>query len=169
MAYNQFVMERSYGKSVSQRLSKWLGCFLILIGLLMSLSDSGLIILAIPIFLLGLFYVFGLTLLMKVSVKANLKKLLSQGRSDTLLGDVFYQVNSEAFETKSNSGYQGSYWHALDRIEETEDHLFVFNSSISAYIVPKRELTESEFEELHSLVNEHFAEANPSQLAEAPA
>ena len=90
--------------------------------------------------------------------KINLKyakKMFNEGDNKAILGKRTIQFFDKYYLTKSASGESKIFWSYINNIEETKDYLFIYTSSVSACIIPKKEINEkiSEFIKSRNITN----------------
>lgn len=64
-------------------------------------------------------------------------KMLDEGRNKDMLGKHIFTVNEEGIIEESENGESKINWSGVEKVIETEKHIFIYISSISAYIIPK--------------------------------
>lgn len=68
----------------------------------------------------------------------RISKMLDESSNKDLLGKHNTIINEEGLTEKSENGENKINWNGVLRIVSTENHFFIYISSISAFIVPKR-------------------------------
>lgn len=77
-------------------------------------------------------------------VRRQTKKMIQEGKNEGLLGKHHLLMSEEGiFETTSN-GETRIGWASLKECKEDEDYFYLYNSGLSAIILPKRDLTNVE-------------------------
>ena len=74
----------------------------------------------------------------------NTKKFIKEGKNDGLLGDHTMTMTDEGIVDISSNRETKVSWSGIDRFKEDNENLYLYNSSLSAYILPKRELDNAE-------------------------
>ena len=72
----------------------------------------------------------------KRTLRKRVSKMLNEKDNRTLLGDYVMILGPEGFESKSNSQETKIEWSGIQSLEVTKDYIFLYNSSISAFILP---------------------------------
>lgn len=72
------------------------------------------------------------------AMQRRMKKLLREGANPGLLGRRNFRLTDEGVAEISDIGHSLTSWAAITRIEETESAIYLYNSSVSAHIVPTR-------------------------------
>lgn len=71
-------------------------------------------------------------------VTKRIKKMLEEGNNENLFNERSLVLTDEGITETSSIGKSTISWNKIDRLEETEDYLYIYVSSVSAHIVPKR-------------------------------
>ncbi|MCH4890150.1 YcxB family protein [Acidaminobacter sp. JC074] len=66
----------------------------------------------------------------------HIVKLLSEDENRGLLGDKVMELGDEGIIVTDQFGKNSASYSVLSRIEKTDEHIFAFNSAVSAYIIP---------------------------------
>lgn len=70
----------------------------------------------------------------------NTKKLIREGKNEDLLGEHRMTLSEEGIvDTTSNKETKVT-WSGIQMIKEDEHSIYLYNSSVSAYILPKKDL-----------------------------
>jgi hypothetical protein len=78
----------------------------------------------------------------KKLTKKRISKLLNEGTTNGILGKHIFKIDQESIvEITENSETRST---QIQRIEETDKHIFIYISSLAAYIIPKRVFANSE-------------------------
>lgn len=75
-------------------------------------------------------------------IRRNVRKMFREGRNDGLLGERQMILSDEGIVDRSKNGETTLTWRAIEKMAEDETHIYLYNSSVSAYILPKRDLSE---------------------------
>ncbi len=70
----------------------------------------------------------------------NTKKMLREGTSDGLLGEHHLIMTEEGIEDSTTYGDSRVRWSGFINFEEDSYNFYLYNSSVSAYVIPKREI-----------------------------
>ena len=71
----------------------------------------------------------------------NSKKMFKEGKNDGLLGEHCMMLSDEGIVDANPNGETKVKWAGIKRFEEDDKYLYIYNSAVSAYIIPKRALT----------------------------
>lgn len=144
VAFNRYHVAGS--KSVRQ--SRWLvgvGMLALLIGLLLLVvffsnepSDWYYHLIVVSCAILGVLY--ALTIGYRRSVDQQARRLYGEGANRGLFSNHHLVIDAQGI-TDSTVYYQENYyWPGIERMVETIDYVFIYNSAMSAYVIPKREV-----------------------------
>lgn len=75
---------------------------------------------------------------LKKSVAKRISKMLEEGNNSDFLGSHSISLTEEGLEESSRLGETKKSWSAIERIDITEAHIFIYASAVSAYIIPTR-------------------------------
>lgn len=68
------------------------------------------------------------------------KKMIKEGKNEGLLGNHTMLLTDEGIVDKNPTGETKVDWAGINKIKESGDSFYLYNSAVSAYILPKREL-----------------------------
>lgn len=90
-------------------------------------------------------------------VSATVKNMLATGENILLLSWRKVLVNNDFIEEKSEfSKYEVS-WSGVERVEKVKDYVFIYISSMSAFLIPKRAFAdEAAFERFYQTCLEYW-------------
>ncbi|MBB6447969.1 YcxB family protein [Bacillus benzoevorans] len=77
-------------------------------------------------------------------VSRNTKKMIKEGKNDGLLGEHHMILSEEGIIDSTSNGETKVTWSGIKTLSEDNQNIYLFNSSVSAYILPKRELADVE-------------------------
>ena len=72
------------------------------------------------------------------------KKMLREGKNDGLLGEQQLALSEEGIVYTTSNGESRTKWSGIKKVVEDSDFFYLYNSSVSAYILPKRALSNVE-------------------------
>jgi hypothetical protein len=95
--------------------------------------------------------------LLKKWKKKLILKQLSEGDNKGLLGKTRLEFNDQGIFGESESTRLKLNWDIVNNIEETEDHIFIYVSTVSAITIPKRSFKKkSEIKKLRKELNQYI-------------
>jgi hypothetical protein len=65
------------------------------------------------------------------------RQLLDEGRNAALRCEQFLSIDKHGVASSSSVGESRVSWEAVERVEETERHIFLYVTSTSAHVIPK--------------------------------
>lgn len=74
----------------------------------------------------------------------NSKKMIRQGKNDGLLGEHHMILSDLEITDLTSNGETKVKWSGIQTIVEDKYNIYLYNGSVSAYILPKRELDDVE-------------------------
>lgn len=113
----------------------------LIVGFILAKVSEGPLFLWLSIFLLlGIAWYFFYPKYFYHSVMRRVRKMLKEGKNEGLLGEHLMTVSEEGIHDISSSGETSVKWPSIENFTEDEHNLYFYNTSLSAYIIPKREL-----------------------------
>ena len=74
----------------------------------------------------------------------NTKKIIKEGKNDGLIGEHHMILSEEGIIDATSNGETRVSWFGIQTLSEDKHNIYLYNSSVSAYILPKRELDDVE-------------------------
>lgn len=71
-------------------------------------------------------------------IARRVKKMLEEGNNENLFNQRSLELTSDGITEKSSIGKSHIHWAKINHLEETADYFYIYISSVSAHIVPKR-------------------------------
>lgn len=84
-------------------------------------------------------------------VLRQVRKMITEGKNEGLLGDHLMTISEEGVHDENPKGETKVSWSGIQDLKENEHYLYLYNSAVSAYILPKREVRD--IEELRTVLN----------------
>ncbi|KXH80854.1 YcxB family protein [Sporosarcina sp. HYO08] len=73
-------------------------------------------------------------------ITRHAKKMIKEGKNDGLLGDHQLTLTDEGLVDTSSNKETKVTWSGITSFQEDDQYFYLYNSSVSAYILPKREI-----------------------------
>lgn len=70
----------------------------------------------------------------------NTKKMIKEGNNNNLLGSHRMVMSENGIVDSTMTGQTSVQWSGINQFKEDKHNFYLYNSSVSAYILPKREL-----------------------------
>lgn len=77
-------------------------------------------------------------------LKRMTKKMLKEGKNEGLLGDHLMRMTDEGIVDSHRNGETRVNWSGIQSFKESDDTFYIYNSAVSAYILPKRDMADPE-------------------------
>ncbi|MHC0038246.1 YcxB family protein [Pseudoneobacillus sp. C159] len=150
--FNLFHMKNSKSANKALMIQRiFTPITLLLFGYVLSLISDIPLTISLPIFLLFaiLWYIFFPKYFYSHVVK-QVRKMTREGRNDDLLGEHILHISDEGLIDTTKNGETKVNWSGIKDFKEDQHHLYLYNSAVSAYILPKRDIPN--VEELKSFI-----------------
>lgn len=100
-------------------------------------EELRLLIIGIPVLFLGVF--IAPRFIRKRHI-AHLKEMLEEGDNSSMFGNHEVVFETDMLKIKNPGGKQEVKWSVINKVEENENYIFIFQTAVSFYIIPKREM-----------------------------
>jgi hypothetical protein len=70
-------------------------------------------------------------------IKKQVRRLIAEGKNAGIFGQHRISITPQEVREVLSVGDSSRRWSAIERIAETDDHVFIYISALSAYIIPK--------------------------------
>lgn len=111
----------------------------------------GAIFLGISLLWYGYFPIFSRNQVMK-----STEKTIASGQLASLFDEVRLEFDDEGVKEVTTQGEHSAGWQDIQSICLTQEYLYLFLTSASAIIVPKRTLADAELDDLEMLIGKHY-------------
>lgn len=138
--FNMYHIKNSEAAMKMLNLQRYLTpIFFIIVSILLSQVSEIPLPISLSVFLvIGiLWYIYYPKYYERFLVK-QVKKMFSEGKNDGLLGEHILTLSEEGLVETTSNGETRASWTSIKNFKEDKDYYFLYNSSISAYIIPKR-------------------------------
>lgn len=116
--------------------------FLLMAFVFSSIGDLSLASFLVPFIILSVLWLIFYPKYFYSTVIRNTKKVIKEGKTGgDLLGDHRMILNEAGIVDITENGETKVAWSGIIELKEDEYNIYVYNSSVSAYILPKRELS----------------------------
>jgi hypothetical protein len=114
--------------------------YIILSFVLSNIGDIPFLFLFIPFFIVSIIWVIFYPKYFYKRVIHRLKKMINEGRNDGLIRQHNLILTEDGIVHSTSSGETKVSWSGIKNLKEDNDYLYIYNTSISAYILPKRDI-----------------------------
>jgi hypothetical protein len=98
------------------------------------------------------------------------RRSLAPEQEGPLLGAHTFTLSPEGFEDHGNTSFSRTRWSAVQAIQETAHHLFVFIDKTTAHIIPRRSfVTPEDYEAFVHTLREYVQRESAAPFVETPA
>jgi Ca2+/Na+ antiporter len=141
--FNLFHLKHSKTSLKSLYLQRYLSpLFFILVSIVFAImGDLHLLSTLIPFLVLSILWVIFYPKLFYRHVRKNVQKMFKEGKNEALLGEHTMILMEEGFVESNSTGESKVKWSGIQEVKEDEEYLYLYNSAVSAYIIPKRNLS----------------------------
>lgn len=94
----------------------------------------------VPFFILSVLWVLFYEKYFFGRVIRQTKKMIKEGKNTSLLGDHHMVLTDEGIVDSTSFGETKVTWSGINEFKQDDRYFFLYNSAMSAYILPKREL-----------------------------
>lgn len=132
------------------------GTFLVLILKDLYLKQMSVAVITVAV-IFSILWVIFIPKRLKKNAEKRFLKTLNSGDNSSIIGTHKIRLNEEGIhvEKPNSSGFMK--WSAFTKVDQTIDYYFLYNSAISALIIPKLKLgTATDY--VHSELKKHFPE-----------
>ncbi len=89
------------------------------------------------------------------SVRKRVKKLLKEGKNKGLLGQRTIKFDDQGYTSISSVTEAKTIWSAVERVDQEDNYIYIFESAVSAVVIPLRELSETEVCDVKKILKEN--------------
>ena len=115
--------------------------FLILISYLFSqIGGTPFLFAFIPFLIISIIWIAFYPKFFYKTVIRNVKKMIREGKNDGLIGKHHMFITQDGITETTSTDETKVKWSGIQACKEDNDYFYLYNSSVSAYILPKREL-----------------------------
>ncbi|KUP04350.1 hypothetical protein Q73_15875 [Bacillus coahuilensis m2-6] len=98
----------------------------------------------LPFFIVGALWVLFYPKYFYNHITRTVKKAFREGNNEGLLGQHRLTIDDEGFVDETANGLTRLAWAGVVEVKEDEHSLYIYNSAVSAYILPKQEIDKVE-------------------------
>lgn len=136
--------------------------YLLLFGSI-SLLRGGSFVVLITVISFAIGWVILFPALWKRRIRKNTLKAYGTGGNKALLGKHAIRVEEDGIAGTSDFGEGITRWAAIEKIEATDSHTFLYISAVTAIVIPKNGITGGDYNKFVSALRTRHAEATASE------
>jgi len=100
-------------------------------------------------------------------VQRQIRKMYSEGKNADMLGEQVLELLPDGLFVRSPLSETKLLWPAVERVESTDAHLFIYTSAVGAHVIPRSSVLEGDFDEFKNALLERYRAAVPPQQPRA--
>jgi hypothetical protein len=156
LAFNRYHSENSRFTKRSRNFISFLayGIALLLVGItLVDLLRGKIISAVINIVFIFLLVTIARGKFTRYIIDTQVRSSFKEGKNKGLVGHHEITISDDTITEESDSGSCTTKWGSVERIIRTEKYIFIYISSFSAFLIPRRFLeTDAAYNELYNLI-----------------
>lgn len=110
--------------------------YLIMPFVLAQISEIPFIFWGIPSLIVYISWIVFYPKYLKWHVNKTISKMINEGKNAMLLGNHSITLTENGLVETSHLSETKTNWEVIEEVLETEKHIFIYNSAVSAYIIP---------------------------------
>lgn len=144
--FNLFHLKNSETANRALTIQRWIGpiIFIISVFVLSKISDLPFLVLFITFLIMSILWIFFYPKYFYNHVIRHVKKMINEGKNSSLLGEHKMTLTEEGIIDITTNGETKVNWSGIETYKEDNDYFYLYNSSVSAYILPKRKIPNEE-------------------------
>lgn len=154
--FNLFHVKHSKTARKALLMQRWTGpvLFLILSYLFSTITDISFLLSFSTFFVISvIWFVFYPKYFFSLIIR-HTKKMLKEGQNDGLIGEHRLMISEKGITDYTSNGESHANWSGIKELKEDDQYFYLYNTSVSAYILPKSAITN--VDEVRSYINNHF-------------
>jgi len=144
--FNLFHIKNSKTAIRSLNIQRFIGPIIFIISAFVfsKIGDVPFLGLFITFLVMSILWIFLYPKYFYSHVIRHVKKMIKEGKNDGLLGEHKMMLTEEGIIDTTANGETKVNWSGIESYKEDNDYFYLYNSSVSAYILPKRKLDSEE-------------------------
>ena len=142
LKFNLFHINNSESANKSLKTQRFATPFVYIIFayIFANIADIPFLYALIPFLIVGILWVIFYPKYFQTRILSQTKKMLREGKNEGLLGEHTMILSEDGIVDSNPNGETKVNWSGIIKLQEDESNLYIYNSAVSAYIIPKREL-----------------------------
>ncbi|WHY01416.1 YcxB family protein [Neobacillus sp. DY30] len=144
--FNLFHVKNSASATRSLNLQRYVTplVYLIFAYIFSSIADIPFLYAAIPFLIVGILWAVFYSKYFYYTISRQTKKMIREGKNEGIIGEHTMNMTEEGIVDTNPNGETKVNWSGFIKLVEDESSLYLYNSAVSAYIIPKRDLANVE-------------------------
>jgi hypothetical protein len=146
LKFNLFHINNSESANKSLKTQRFATPFVYIIFayIFANIADIPFLYALIPFLIVGILWVIFYPRYFQSRILSQTTKMIREGKNEGLLGEHTMTLSDEGIVDSNPNGETRVNWTGIIKLVEDESNLYVYISSVSAYIIPKKDLTNVE-------------------------
>jgi hypothetical protein len=146
LKFNMFHINNSESANKSLKTQRFATPFVYIIFayIFANIADIPFLYALIPFLIVGILWVIFYPKYFQSRILSQTKKMIREGKNEGLLGEHTMTLNEDGIVDSNPNGETKVNWSGIIKLTEDDSNLYLYNSSVSAYIIPKREVKDLE-------------------------
>ena len=106
-------------------------------------------------------YILILPVLVRRSIKRQSRRMYSEGSNKGMLGEHELEITEDGIIERSPYNETRTAWGAVERIESTPDHTFIYAGSMMAHVIPHSRINEGDYKAFLAQLGQRFQPDQP--------
>lgn len=139
VAFNMFHIKNSKTAMRALLIQRWIGPLIFITSsfLFSYFAELSFLLLLIIFSIFGVIWYFYYPKYFYNLILRQTKKFIKEGRNDGLIGDHHLHFSDEGIEDITVSGSSQTSWSGIKSFKEDDQNFYLYNTAVSAYIIPK--------------------------------
>ncbi|MCM3693607.1 YcxB family protein [Neobacillus niacini] len=146
LKFNMFHINNSDSANKSLKTQRFATPFVYIIFayIFANIADIPFLYALIPFLIVGILWVIFYPKYFQTRILSQTKKMIREGKNEGLLGEHTMTLSEDGIVDSNPKGETKVNWSGIIKLTEDDSNLYLYNSSVSAYIIPKREVNDLE-------------------------
>jgi hypothetical protein len=146
LKFNLFHINNSESANKSLKTQRFATPFVYIIFayIFANIADIPFLNALIPFLIVGILWVIFYPKYFQTRILSQTKKMIREGKNEGLLGEHTMTLSDDGIVDSNPNGETKVNWSGIIKFTEDDSNLYLYNSSVSAYIIPKKEVKDLE-------------------------
>ena len=118
--------------------------FVVIAFLFSYITETPFLFMFIPMFILAILWLIFYPKYFYNTIIRQSKKMIKEGKNNGLLGEHTMMLTEDGLSDLNQKGETKVNWSGIEVFKEDNDYFYLYNSSVSSYILPKRALSDEQ-------------------------